>query len=170
MATTPCAHDRCAPPRSRLRIHAFPKPPPEHKMHDDGQSCQGDGHIGTSGKQGANGRRKRRSSNHETAGILSWSVGSKALRTNSSPLLGPLCARKSARSLSARTGMRWRPRCWHSNRDASSRCHLVQNHPGSAFNVRWKGPQPTRISPRRNLETSEASGLICRTCYCIEVG
>ena len=94
----------------------------------------------------------------------------RRLRTNSSPLLGQLCARKNARSLSARTGMRWCSRCCHSNCDAASCCHPVQNHPGSTSSMFvGRGRNPHQINPRRNLETSQASELICRTCYSIEV-
>ena len=134
---SPVPHDRCAPPRSRLRIHAFPKPPPERKMHDDGQVV----------KETATSAQTRSRGQWETQPTEQQHPWARRRHCGEAHPHGPLCARKSARSLSARTGMRWRSRCCHSNRDAASCCYPVQNHPGST-----------------------SSELICRTCCCIEVG
>ena len=74
-------------------------------MHGDGQSCQGDGHIGTNAKQGAKGDAIDGATTPKTTVIRSWSVDWKGTADTLIPTAGPLCARKRARSLSLRTGM-----------------------------------------------------------------
>ena len=106
-------------------------PPLERKMHDDGQSCQGDGHIGTNAKQEAKGDVIDGATTPETAGIRSWSVGLEGTADKLISAAGPLCARKKARALSMRTGLRTRSRCCHSIRAAASCCQPVRSEAGS---------------------------------------